>query len=82
MYKVKRFSKNTILKNAVRQAKENPLTAASLALSTTMAINTWRNQKQLKKLNKEKLNTLEKLSEGKFFKKKSKDGNNTTIITV
>ena len=47
MYKVKRFSKNTILKNAVRQAKENPLTAASLALSTTMAINTWRNQKQL-----------------------------------
>lgn len=56
MYKVKRFSKKSLAKevweNAKKQAKENPITAASLSLMSINAANNLYNTESSRKARK------------------------------
>lgn len=66
MYKVKRFSKmNTIKeigKNVKRQAKETPLTVASLGIMSLSAANNLYNTESSRKARKRTLEELEKMT--------------------
>lgn len=66
MYKVKRFSKmNTIKeigKNAKRQAKETPLTVASLGIMSLSAANNIYNTESSRRARKRTLEELEKMT--------------------
>lgn len=66
MYKVKRFSKmNTIKeigKNAKRQAKETPLTVASLGIMSLSAANNLYNTESSRRARKGTLEELEKMT--------------------
>lgn len=77
MYKVKRFSKmntlKTLGKNAKRQVKETPLTAASLSIMALNAANGLYNTESSRRTRKKTINELSKLGG-----KKSK---NNIIIT-
>lgn len=66
MYKVKRFSKmNTIKeigKNVKRQAKETPLTVASLGIMSLSAANNLYNTESSRRARKRTLEELEKMT--------------------